>query len=423
MIRVIVSLFSLLFGTAVLLIGMGALGTLLGIRAGIEQFSAPLTGVVMGAYFLGFIVGSYVCPPLIHRVGHIRAFAVMAAITTAVALLHGLVVHPLFWFALRIINGACMMGLYMSMESWLNAITPNERRGQVFAVYMATTLLAMALGQYLILIGEITSMVPFALAAIFLSLALVPIALTRIGQPVAVAVPRLSLKSLYHNAPLGVVGALFAGLAAGAFWGMGPLFAHRVGLTPAGVAMFMSAAILGGAMLQWPIGRLSDSTDRRRVLAVVCLGGVVAALVAYGLALAIPEALFVAAFIYGGFAFTVYSLTVAHTNDHMDKEHVLEATRTLLLLHGIGAVIGPALAGVLMSALGPGSLLLYFAVVLGLLGSYAFYRTHVQIPVIPAEPFTAMTGSTSQVVLEMDPRVEEVAGSSEGMMDEGSSSA
>lgn len=407
MIRVIVSLFSLLLGIAVLLIGMGALGTLLGIRAGIEQFSAPITGLVMGAYFLGFIVGSYVCPPLIHRVGHIRAFAVMAAITTAVALAHGLLVHPLAWFVLRVINGACMMGLYMSMESWLNAITPNERRGQVFAVYMATTLLAMAVGQYLILIGDITSMLPFALAAIFLALAVVPIALTRIGQPVPVSVPRISLKTLYHNAPLGVVGSLFAGLAAGAFWGMGPLFAHRIGLDPHGVAMFMSAAILGGAMLQWPIGRLSDNMDRRRVLAVVCTGGVVAALAAYGLALAIPEALFVMAFIYGGFAFTIYSLTVAHTNDHMDKEHVLEAARTLLLLHGIGAVIGPALAGVLMDALGPGSLLLYFAAVLGMLALYAFYHVQMRMPVIPAEPFKPMTGNTSQVVLELDPRLED----------------
>lgn len=409
MIQVIVSLFSLLLGTAVLLIGMGALGTLLGIRAGIEQFTTPVTGVVMAGYFLGFIVGSYLCPPLIHRVGHIRAFAVMAAVTTAVALAHGLLVHPVSWFVLRVINGACMMGLYMSVESWLNAITPNERRGQVFAVYMATTLLAMAAGQYLILVGEITSMMPFALAAIFLALALVPIALTRIGQPVPVSVPRVSVRSLYHNAPVGAVGALFAGLSAGAFWGMGPLFAHRIGLDPGGVAMFMSAAIVGGAMLQWPIGRLSDHTDRRRVLAVVCIGGAVAALVAYGMALAIPEALFVAAFIYGGFAFTIYSLTVAHTNDHMDKDHVLEATRTLLLLHGVGAVIGPALAGVLMDALGPGSLLLYFAAVLGMLALYVFYRMQVRIPVIPAEPFKPMTGATSQIVLELDPRLEEGA--------------
>jgi MFS family permease len=407
MLKVIVSLFSLLLGIASLLVGMGALGTLLGVRAGIEQFGPPVTGVVMAAYFLGFIVGNYLCPPLIHRVGHIRAYAAMAAIVTAVALSHALVVHPLAWFVLRVVNGACMMGLYMVVESWLNAITPNERRGQVFAVYMATTLLAMAAGQYLILVGEITSMMPFALAAIFLSLGLVPVALTRIGQPVPMEVPRLSLRTLFAAAPLGAVGALFAGLATGAFWGMGPLFAHRIGLPPTGVALFMSAAILGGALLQWPIGRLSDNSDRRRVLAVVCLGAVVAALATYGFILAIPDVLYISAFIYGGFAFTVYSLSVAHTNDHLGKDQALEATRSLLLLHGIGAVIGPALAGVLMEWLGAGSLLLYFAVVLALLGLYAVFRMRSRLPIIPAEPFKPMTGETSRVVLEMDPRVDE----------------
>jgi MFS family permease len=407
MLKVIVSLFSLLLGIASLLVGMGALGTLLGVRAGIEQFGPPVTGVVMAAYFLGFIVGNYLCPPLIHRVGHIRAYAAMAAIVTAVALSHALVVHPLAWFVLRVVNGACMMGLYMVVESWLNAITPNERRGQVFAVYMATTLLAMAAGQYLILVGEITSMMPFALAAIFLSLGLVPVALTRIGQPVPMEVPRLFLRTLFAAAPLGAVGALFAGLATGAFWGMGPLFAHRIGLPPTGVALFMSAAILGGALLQWPIGRLSDNSDRRRVLAVVCLGAVVAALATYGFILAIPDVLYISAFIYGGFAFTVYSLSVAHTNDHLGKDQALEATRSLLLLHGIGAVIGPALAGVLMEWLGAGSLLLYFAVVLALLGLYAVFRMRSRLPIIPAEPFKPMTGETSRVVLEMDPRVDE----------------
>jgi len=407
MLRVVVSLFSLLLGVATLLVGMGALGTLLGVRAGIEHFGAPVTGVVMGAYFLGFIVGSYVCPPLLQRVGHIRAFAVMAAITTAVALLHGLVVHPVSWFALRIVNGACMMGLYMSVESWLNAITPNERRGQVFAVYMATTFVAMGGGQYLLLTGDITTLQPFALAAIFLSLGLVPIALTRIGQPTPVTVPRLGLKHLFAMAPLGVVGALCAGLTTGAFWGMGPLFAQRIGLAPAGIAAFMSAAIFGGAMLQWPIGRLSDNSDRRLVLAVVCLGGVVAALMTYAMIQVIPEALYVAAFIYGGFAFTIYSLCVAHTNDHMGRDQVLEASRGLLLLHGVGAVVGPALAGVLMEQLGPGSLPFYFAVVLTLLGIYALVRSRAHIPVIPAEPFKPMAGTTSQVVLEMDTRAEE----------------
>lgn len=406
MLTVVLSLFSLLLGIASLLIGLGALGTLLGVRAGIEQFGPSVTGVVMAAYFLGFIVGNYLCPPLITRVGHIRSFAALAAIVTAVALLHALLVHPAVWFVLRIISGASMMGLYMVAESWLNAITPNERRGQVFAVYMATTLLSMAAGQYLILVGDITTLVPFAYAAIFLALALVPVALTRISQPQPVEAQRLSLRVLFSSAPLGVAGALFAGLATGAFWGMGPLFAHRIGLDAGGVARFMSAAILGGALLQWPIGRLSDRSDRRRVIMLVSFSAVAAALAIALFGNWHPMVLYASAFIYGGFAFSVYSLSVAHTNDHLEHSQLLEATRSMLLLHGTGATVGPALAGLLMALLGPGSLPIYFAFVLASLGSYALLRIRARLPIISVEPFKAMTGEISPAVLNNHSRSE-----------------
>ena len=401
MLKVILSLFSLLLGIGSLLVGLGALSTLLGVRAGIEQFGPAVTGLVMAGYFLGFIVGNYLCPPLIRRVGHIRAFAAMAAIVTAAALLHAFFVHPFIWFILRLITGTSMMGLYMVVESWLNAITPNERRGQVFAVYMATTLLALAAGQYLIMSGEITSIRPFALASIFLVLALVPVAVTRIDQPLAVDAPHLSLRTLFAASPAGAAGALFAGAATGAFWGMGPLFAHRIGLTSEGVAVFMSITILGGALLQWPIGRLSDKGDRRRVLAVVCLSAMGAAMAVHLFAFNTHGMLYLSSFFYGGFAFTLYSLSVAITNDYLGREHVLEASRSLLLLHGVGASSGPALAGLLMAQLGPGSLPLFFAAVLAPLTVYTVWQIRIHIPVIPFERFKPMTGEISQTILKM----------------------
>lgn len=406
MLKVILSVLSLLLGIGCLLVGLGALSTLLGVRAGIELFGPRVTGVVMAAYFLGFIVGNYLCPPLIRRVGHIRAFAAMAAIVTAAALLHALLVHPFVWFVLRIITGASMMGLYMVVESWLNAITPNERRGQVFAVYMTTTLLALAAGQYLITTGEISSTRPFALAAIFLALALVPIALTRIDQPVAVETPHLSLRTLFEAAPLGAAGALFAGAGTGAFWGMGPLFAHRIGLDSNGVALFMSITIAGGVLLQWPIGRLSDKSDRRRVLAIVSLFAIGTALVIYAFALYNHTLLYLFTFFYGGFAFTLYSLSVAIANDHLGREQVLEASRTLLLLHGIGAAAGPVLAGLLMAPLGPGALPLFFAAVLTPLAFYAVMQIRIRVPVIPFERFKPMTGEISQNLLKMMQRTD-----------------
>ena len=311
MLTIIGSIFSLLLGAGILLVGIGLLGTLLAVRAGVEHFSDPITGVVMSAYFLGFAAGTYVCPALIRRVGHIRAFAAMAAVASAAAIGHALLVHPVVWAVLRAITGACMVGLYMVVESWLNVLAPRQRRGQIFALYVAVTLVALALGQFLILVGDVDEFMPFGIAAALLSLALVPIALTRVTQPESVEAPELGLRHLYRLSPLGTLGALVAGLVSGAFWGMGPLYAYRVGLSDLSVAGFMATTIIGGALLQWPIGHLSDHHDRRTVLTVVCLLGAVLA-VPIGQAAPVPPGLCLARCLPSRrLPFPVYRFTVA----------------------------------------------------------------------------------------------------------------
>lgn len=399
------AVFSLLFASGVLLVGIGLLFTALGLRAGLEQFSTVTTGLVMSAYFLGFIVGTFVCPMLIRRVGHIRAFSAMASIASAAAIVHAMIVDPWVWALLRLVTGVCLVGLYMVLESWLNALSPNAARGRVFAAYMAVTLIAMGAGQYLVLIGEVMGFVPLGLVSIILSVALVPVALTRTPEPRPVAVPTLSLARLYATSPLGVAAALSSGLLNGAFYGMGAVYGQRIGLSEAGVAAFMSATIFGGALLQWPVGHASDHNDRRLVLTIVCAGAAVLAVVAHALQLVSVPWLIVCAFFYGGLVFAIYGLSIALVNDRIAQDEALEAASGLLLVHGMGAMLGPVAAGILMDALGPGSLLIYFALVLAGTAAFAVWRLRAGIPtpVDQQAAYVTMAISTP-VVLEMDPR-------------------
>jgi MFS family permease len=407
MLSKIYSIYSLLLAIAILLLGSGLLGTTLGIRAGMEAFSDTVTGIVMAAFFLGYVIGSYLCPRLISEVGHIRAFAVMAAIGTVSVIAHGLIVDPVVWWFLRVITGICMVGLYLVVESWLNSLLDRQNRGRMFAVYVSVTLLSLGVSQYLILIYGAGELATLALCAIFFALALVPIAVTRLTQPAHVVVPKLAIRWLLTVSPLGVAGVLATGLGNGAFWGLGALYAHNLGFGNTDIALFMSAIIFGGALLQVPIGHQSDRHDRRKVLMVVSFLTVVAALSIYFYAPQSKIGFLLSAAFYGGFSFAVYSLAVAHTNDHIKPHDVMNATRGLLLLNGIGAAIGPIIAGALMQRYGAQSLMLYFAVVFGVLGLFSVYRM-VFSPSIATEEqseFVALS-RTGPAAIEMDPRVE-----------------
>ena len=402
---VIFPLTSLLVGIGLMLVGIGLLFPVLGLRAASAQFPVWVTGLVMSAYFAGFMLGTFVCPAIIRRVGHIRAFAAMASIASTMPILHALLVQPLWWGLLRLITGVCIVGLYIVIESWLNAIAPNAQRGKVFAIYMAVTHVAMALGQFLILVGDQLGFVPFALASVLFSFALVPITLTRVTQPTPVSAPRLGLRNLYATSPLGVVGATVSGLLNGAFFGMGAVFAQRVGFSDAGIAAFLSATIIGGAALQWHIGHYSDTRDRRSVMFWVCSIAALLAGLGFFAAYWSEPALIVLGFVYGGFVFTIYGLSVAHVNDQIDSSRLLEVTGGLLLLYGIGAAIGPTAAGIVMDLLGPGSLMTYFALLLCAIAVFAAHRLKVAPPIRAEERsgYVPMAGS-SQAVLQLDPR-------------------
>jgi MFS family permease len=401
------SIYSLLIAIAVLLLGSGLLGTLIGVRASIEGFSNTTTGIIMSAFFVGYIIGAYLCPRLIRDVGHIRAFSVLASIASAAMILHGLIIDPYVWWALRIISGICIVGLYMIVESWLNSlIKTHPKRGRIFSIYMMTTLVALGAGQFLLLLYGAMELASFALGAIFFTLALVPIAITRLSQPAQIQMPQMMLGKLIQAAPLGTASALCAGLISGSFWGLGALYAHNLGLEETGVALFVSTVILGGVVFQLPIGHFSDHRDRRNVIKYVSLLGGGVAFASYLVAPSSLVWLFVTAALYGGFSFSVYALAVAHTNDLIDPDEIMNSTRTLLLLNGIGAAIGPVTAGLLMQWLGNDALMLFFTLVLFLLAGFAFLRVHsATSPAVEEQEAFVPVTRTGMEAVEMDPRV------------------
>ena len=406
--KLFIPLASLLSGLALLVVGTGLMFAAIGAQAGSAKFSGLVTGLVMSAYFAGAIYGTYACPHIIRKVGFIRAFAAMASVASTLPLLHALWINPWFWGGLRFVTGVCLVGLYLVVESWLNVLAPTAQRGKVFAIYLVVNMVALAIGQWLILVGDRHGFVPFVMVSVLFSFALLPITLTPVEQPVITEAPRFSLIELFSISPIGVIGALVSGMLSGPLLGLGHVFGAGVGFSEAGIATFMAATILGGAVFQWPVGHFSDRHDRRVVLFWVALSCAAVAGVGYILARDYENSLIGLGVVFGGLAFTVYGISVAHVNDLVDRARVLQVTGGLLLLNGVGATIGPTLAGGVMDLLGPEALMLYFAGVLLALG-VATWHYKRKYPLNRGDPHEkagyVMAGTSTQAVLPMDPRI------------------
>lgn len=407
MAKLLIPLAALLSGVGLLIVGTGLMFAAIGAQASTANFSSLVTGLVMSAYFAGAIYGTYACPHIIRRVGFIRAFAAMASVASTLPLLHALWINPWFWGVLRFVTGLCLVGLYLVVESWLNVVAPHDKRGKVFAIYLVVNMVALAIGQWLILVGDRNGFVPFVLVSVLFSFALLPITLTPVEEPVIAEAPKFSLIALFSISPIGVIGALVSGMLSGPLLGLGHVFGAGVGFSEAGIATFMAATILGGAAFQWPVGHFSDRHDRRLVLLWVAISCAAVAGIGYILARDYESSLIALGVVYGGLAFTIYGISVAHVNDLVDRAKVLQVTGGLLLLNGMGATIGPTLAGGLMDLLGPEALMLYFSAVLSALavGTWHYMRKY---PLNRGEPSEkagfVMAGASTQAVLPMDPR-------------------
>ncbi len=397
-----------MLGVALLLLGVGLLNTIVALRSSMEGYSEATLGVIMSSYFVGFFIGTYLALPLIRRVGHIRAFACCASVVSVCVLLHQIIIDAYAWMLIRVVTGISLVILYTIIESWLNGQTPAEQRGKVFALYMTVNLGAMAVAQQFLLFDPNITFLLFALTSVLVSLSLVPVTWTKMQQPVVSEVKRLRIAQLMTAAPVAVVAAVVSGLMMGAFWGLAAAYAAKIGMSNSQVAYFVACAIVGGAVLQFPLGRLSDRQDRRLVLMLISA-------VATGLSLLLALMgnagwlLFLVVAGYGGMAFAVYPVAVAHLVDHLAPEDMLSGGSRVLLLHGVGAMLGPLLAGQLMQWLGASTLALFWSLGHAALALFAWWHLHTGSAENPDEhtaDFVPMV-RTTPTALEMLPADEQ----------------
>jgi len=351
------TLLALLLGFGLMQMGNTLQGTLLSVRGGIEGFSPAQIGAVGAGFWVGVVIGSLRCGKLIQSVGHIRAFVALGAIASTAPLLHLLVMDPIAWVVARALTGFCFAGLFIVVESWLNSAATDETRGQILSVYAMTGLLAGIVGQLLLPATDPAGFRPFCIIAIIIAFALVPIALTRAVAPTQdEGSARISIRGLYRQSPFGLVAAFMCGVTTSAFFTLGPIFAQRRGLDTGGVAAFMASGPLGGFLMAWPLGWLSDRLDRRLVI----IGAAVTAAVTLVIMMAlVPDEasrwiLYLCAGIFGGTIIPTYSVVMAHVNDAVGEGEFVAASGGLLIMQGAGAAAGPLLGGIAMSALQQG---------------------------------------------------------------------
>jgi MFS family permease len=401
-----VSVGAILLSTIIFLAGNGLAGTLLPVRAHLAGFSDFAIGLIGSAYFAGFVAGCYMGPRLLARVGHSRTFAAAAGMAAAVTLLMSLAISEVGWIVLRGLFGFAAASVFMVIESWLNDRASNETRGRIFAGYLLVNLVGLVIGQWSFIASRPTNPTLFIIAAIFYSLCLIPLGLTRLPQPKQVEVPELRPLRMFRISPVGVAGCIAVGFSNAASWVFLPVYAHDHHMTRALLAGFMSAFTLGGALIQMPVGRLSDRMDRRVIIAGTAI---VAALI--GVALFFfggmsRSTAIVLVTLYGMAALPVYGLSVAHANDRMPREMFVEASATLLLINAIASVIGPVIASQVIAQFGNAALFLYVAVVHVCLAIFAIARIRMVRPAEQQQPYVPMPQQASPAELTLDPRGE-----------------
>jgi MFS family permease len=373
MLKVLTQSWPLLMGVMLLMVGNGIQGTLLGIRGNLEGFTTYQLSYVMAAYFVGFLFGSWAAPKLIRQVGHVRVFAALGSLISAI-----LVIYPVFpdwmaWTALRVLAGFCFSGIYITAESWINNTASNETRGQALSAYMIVQMLGIIASQVLLNLPDASGFALFIIPSVLVSLAFMPILLAPTPAPAFDSTRRLPFRDLFRISPLGCAGMLLTGGVFSAMFGMAAVWGAQEGLGLRDISIFVGAMYVGGLVLQYPVGWLSDRMDRRML--ITGLSGVAALAMLVAAFTPLPfAALIIVALLLGGITNPVYALLIAYTNDFLPREEMAAASAGLIFLNGFGAIFGPTATGWMMETVGPRGFFLFIGILFIALAGYAAYR-------------------------------------------------
>ncbi|MBD1157135.1 MFS transporter [Pelagibacterales bacterium SAG-MED20] len=416
--KVLKNSWALFLGMGFLMMAYGFQGSLLGVRAVQEDFSLTATGFMMSGYFVGYFIGAITIPNLISRVGHIRVFAAFASLASLVILVHSVFINPLIWFFLRVLTGISMVCIYTVAESWLNDRSSNKNRGSVLSVYMVILYGTMGIGMFLLNFSSPENYQPFILVSIITSVALIPILLTKKKPPTFKKIKGMPLKELYEASPFGMVSSLFYGTIQSALFTLLAVYAASMNFTIFQISLVTFLLAISGAISQFPIGKLSDIYDRRKVIVISTFGASLFALFAIISSgqMYLPGDLatsktwfFIFLILFSFCSLPMFSLILAHTNDYIPKEKFVSAGAGLQFTFGLGAISGPFLCSIFMNIVGSNGFFVFLLFFHFIIGIFGLYRMRVRQTVDnPDSQFVAMPSTITPAGIELNPTTEPI---------------
>jgi MFS family permease len=371
---------AILMSVLALIAGNALHNTLVPLRGKLEGFPSLTLGLIASSFFAGMLAGTLLGPAIIRHVGHVKAYAIFAAIAIMVAVAYPLSVSPGWWLALRALVGFAFAGLYGVIDGWVQGKAENEHRGQLGGAYQTVHFVAVACGQMLLPVADPMGFQLFVVVGMLFAASIIPFSLSRTEPPALPETAKLDLGWLFRNAPASAVAALAIGAANGSFWSLSPVYAAANGMSTTEIATFLTATILGSAVAVMPIGRYSDSHDRRLVMAAMMGVACVLELALFVVGRVPGFGMPVAGFMIGTVVMTLYSVASAHANDRSDSGQAVTIASGLLFLYSVGAILGPLAASWMMDRIGPQALFLFMAVIHAIALAVAILRMRTRAP-------------------------------------------
>ena len=417
---------ALFLGYGVIILAHGLQGNLLGVRAVLENFNIIATGILMSGYFIGYFTAANVVPKLVGKVGHIRVFAAFASVASLSILIHAIFVNPYIWAIGRFLTGFSMLSIFVVVESWLNDRATNRTRGKVLSIYMVITFSCLALGVLLLNFNNPKEYEPFILVSLLLSMALIPILLTKRKPPTFKKISAIKIQELYKTSPLGTVSMLCTGFLHPAIFTMGAVYGALMNFSILEISLYLSLITISGALFQWPIGYLSDRYDRRIVIIITSLLGSIFSILCFFSVSVSPDFInlssdwkiilqhianhrlwfYIFISLYAGMCLPLFSLNLAYVNDFLPKEKFVSAGAGLQLIFGISAMTAPFLCSFFIKEIGPNGFFIFlflFQTIIVLFGFYRMVRRSTDEIPENDNTFTPLPRNITPVGIQLDP--------------------